>query len=71
MKLYLEDEHGNRKQIKKVVGMTEGDIILMIETCMRDDDIERMEQKLSKKFERKVIVLDGRITEILTLPPKK
>lgn len=70
MKLYLEDEYGNRKQIEKVVGVTEGDIILMTKVCMRESDVERMEKVLSEKFERKVIVLDEKIKEILTLPPK-
>ena len=38
---------------------------------MRESDIKRMETNLSEKLNRKVIVLDARVEEILIVPPKK
>ena len=70
MKLYLEDDSGNQKEIKEVNGIGEGDIIIRLSFAVRESDIRRMEESLSKKFDRKVIVLDCSVAEILTVPPK-
>lgn len=71
MKLYLEDENGNRTRVEKLSGIGEGDIVIRLATLMRESDIKRMETKLSEKLNRKVIVLDARVEEILIVPPKK
>ena len=71
MKLYLEDENGNRTRVEKLSGIGEGDIVIRLETFMRESDIKRMETNLSEKLNRKVIVLDARVEEILIVPPKK
>lgn len=71
MKLYLEDENGNRTRVEKLIGIGEGDIVIRLATLMRESDIKRMETNLSEKLNRKVIVLDARVDEILVVPPKK
>ena len=71
MKLYLEDENGNRTRVEKLIGIGEGDIVIRLATLMRESDIIRMETNLSEKLNRKVIVLDARVEEILIVPPKK
>lgn len=71
MKLYLEDENGNRTRVEKLSGIGEGDIVIRLATLMRESDIKRMETNLSEKLNRKVIVLDSRVEEILIVPPKK
>lgn len=71
MKLYLEDENGNRTRVEKLIGIGEGDIVIRLATLMRESDIIRMETNLSEKLNRKVIVLDARVDEILVVPPKK
>ena len=71
MKLYLEDENGNRTRVEKLIGIGEGDIVIRLATLMRESDINRMEINLSEKLNRKVIVLDARVDEILVVPPKK
>ena len=71
MKLYLEDENGNRTRVEKLSGIGEGDIVIRLSTLMRESDIKRMETNLSEKLNRKVIVLDARVEEILIVPPKK
>ena len=71
MKLYLEDENGNRTSVEKLSGIGEGDIVIRLATLMRESDIKRMETNLSEKLNRKVIVLDARVEEILIVPPKK
>lgn len=71
MKLYLEDENGNRTRVEKLSGIGEGDIVIRLATLMRESDIKRMETNLSEKLNRKVIVLDARVEEILIVPPKK
>lgn len=71
MKLYLEDENGNRTRVEKLSGIGEGDIVIRLATLMRESDIKRMETNLSEKLNRKVIVLDARVDEILVVHPKK
>lgn len=71
MKLYLEDENGNRTRVEKLIGIGEGDIVIRLATLMRESDIIRMETNLSEKLNRKVIVLDARVDEILVAHPKK
>ena len=71
MKLYLEDENGNRTRVEKLSGIGEGDIVIRLATLMRESDIKRMETNLSEKLNRKVIVLDARVEEILIVLPKK
>lgn len=71
MKLYLEDENGNRTRVEKLSGIGEGDIVIRLATLMRESDIKRIETNLSEKLNRKVIVLDARVEEILIVPPKK
>lgn len=70
MNLYLEDELGNRTQVREVGSVGEGDLIIFLHSSYRAKDIEDMEKYFSEKFERKVIVLDGRVAEIMTVPPK-
>ena len=70
MKLFLEDEFGNKAEIREVKGIGEGDLIILLDCHCREKDIEVLEKYFSEKFERKVIVLDGRVAEIMTVPTK-
>ena len=45
MKLYLEDENGNRTRVEKLSGIGEGDIVIRLATLMRESDIIRMEKR--------------------------
>ena len=71
MKLYLEYENGYRTRVEKLIGIGEGEIVIRLATLMRESDIKRMETNLSEKLNRKVIVLDARVDEILVAHPKK
>ena len=49
----------------------EGAIVIRLGQCCRKETTEEMEKELAEKFGRKVILLDSRFGEILTLPPEK
>ena len=53
----------------RVIG--EGTIVIRLNQCCSNESIEKMEEYLGKKFGRKVIVLESKYGEILTLPPEK
>lgn len=71
MKLYFEDDNGNKMEIKRAAGLQEGDVILFAPVLMRERDLEKMEYELSRKMNRKVIILDGHFRDIAVLPPVK
>ena len=70
MELLLKDENGKIIPVKQIGELNAGDLVIRIQFCLCEKDIENYEQELSKKFGRKVIVLDGRFSEILVVPPK-
>ena len=70
MKL-IENRHGIIVDLREVGIIGKGDIIIRLDRCYRDETIKEMETNLSAKFGRKVILLDARYGEILTLPPEK
>lgn len=49
----------------------EGTIVIRINQRCGKDEVEEVEKELAEKFGRKVILLDTRFGEILTLPPEK
>ena len=49
----------------------EGTIVIRINQRCGKDEVEEVEKELAEKFGRKVILLDARFGEILTLPPEK
>lgn len=57
------------KESVMVIG--EGTIVIRLNPCCGNESIEKMEEYLGKKFGRKVIVLESKYGEILTLPPEK
>lgn len=69
MKLYFEDEKGNKHEIEKVVGIQQGDVVLFAKVCFREETIKSIENYLSERFCRKVIILDGRFRDIVIVPP--
>lgn len=71
MKLFCKDENGNIIELKQVQSIGEGDIIIKLNVPMRTDDIKEMEKELTKKFDRKVIILDVIFGDICVVPPKK
>lgn len=49
----------------------EGTVVIRLNQSCRKEDLEAMEKYLADKLGRKVILLDTRFGEILTLPPEK
>lgn len=71
MKLFYENENGEHIELREVQSIGEGDIVIRLNIVMNKRDIERMEQELGKKFDRKVILLDAIFGDVITVPPKK
>lgn len=69
MKLYLEDDRGMKHEIERAVGVQSGDIILFMNVAYRQEAIEEFESVLSKKLNRKVVILDGKFRDIAVVPP--
>ena len=69
MKLFIEDDNGNRHEIEKVAGLQQGDVVLFMKPCFRDETIKSFENYLSERFGRKVIILDGRFRDVVIIPP--
>ncbi len=57
------------REATTVIG--EGTVIIRLNQCCRKEELKEMEEELAEKFGRKVILLDARFGEILTLPPEK
>ena len=55
---------------KSVTVIGEGAVVIRLNQSCRKEDLEEMEKYLADKFGRKVILLDERFGEILTLPPE-
>lgn len=49
----------------------EGAVVIRLNQSCRKEDLEETEKYLENKLGRKVILLDTRFGEILTLPPEK
>lgn len=71
MKLYCGSGDGTLCELETVKVIGEGSIVIRINMRCSDGAISKMERELSKKFGRKVILLDVTYGEILTLPPEK
>lgn len=69
MKLYFEDDKGNKTEIARAAGLQEGDVVLFLNVIYREQYIREMENDLSLKMGRKVIILDTRFRDIVVLPP--
>ena len=70
MELLLKDGNGKLVPVKQIGELNAGDIVIRVHTYLHEKDIEDYEKELSKKFGRKVIVLDERVSEILVVHPK-
>lgn len=66
--LFLRTDDGKEIPLQKVEG-TDGDglLVVRINTMLRDIEKCLYESKLSKQFNRKIIVLDSRYGEILSV----
>lgn len=69
MKLYFEDKKGYKHEVEKVVGLQQGDIVLFARPCFREETIKSLEVYMSERFGRKVILLDGRFSDVVVVPP--
>lgn len=56
---------------KAVTVIGKGIIVIRFNQFCRKEELEEMEKELTEKFGRKVVLLDARFGEILTLPPEK
>ncbi len=65
-RLFIEDKHGNRVEIKKI-NMLDNEtniVILKSDFVMREDRMEELEEKYTKKFGSKVVIIDAEFGEI-------
>ena len=69
MKMYIEDDHGNRIECKELKSVGEGDLIVFLNLAYREEYVKRMERELSEKLNRNVVVLDSRVRGIMVVPP--
>lgn len=69
MKLYLKDDDGKMYEIQEAKKLQEGDVVVFLNQCMNPKDTKLMEKNLSRRLGRKVVVLDARFRDIVTLPP--
>lgn len=69
MKLYLEDDRGNKCEVEKAVGLQQGDIVLIPKCIWSEETTKQMEKCFSDRIGRKVIILDSRFRDILIVPP--
>lgn len=67
MKLILDS--GKQIELDKAQSLGEGDIIIKSKVHMHPKDIDAREQELSKKLERKVVILNAEFDDIYILPP--
>lgn len=71
MKLFYENENGEHIELSEIQSIGEGDIVIKLNCVMSKVDIENIEHELSKKFDRNVIILDAKFSDVLIVPPKK
>lgn len=71
MKLYLKDDDGKMYEIEQAKVMQPGDVVVLLNYCMRERETKILEKNLSIKLGRKVVVLDAKFRDIVTLPPVK
>lgn len=71
MKLYCDNGDGKLVELDAVKAIGAGNIVIRVNSTFSKDRLAEMEDSFSKKFERKVILLDARYGEILVLPPEK
>jgi len=66
--LFLRTDDGKEVPLEKVEGLDNGKItVVRVNTHLRPADVSTYEKELSIKFDRKVIVLDLRFGEILSI----
>lgn len=70
MELLIKDENGKLIQIEQIGELNAGDVVIRLSTLLSDGAIKYYEKELQKRFDRKVIVLDARVSEIMVVPPK-
>lgn len=70
VELLLKDKNGNCVPVEQIGELNEGDIVIRMSIFLNREDRKELEKELSNKFGRKVIVLDGKVSEILVVPPK-
>ena len=60
-----------KKALRAAKGSSSEEKLRWINQRCGKDEVEEVEKELAEKFGRKVILLDTRFGEILTLPPEK
>lgn len=71
MKIILRNNNGAEIEVEKINCLSEGDLILKSRMRIHDEQKRKIEDYYTEKFNRRVIVLDGMIDEIFTIPPLK
>lgn len=65
MKLYIENEHGNIREIKEIQTLGEGELLILSSSViLKKTEIEVLEKELSEKTNKSVVILDPRLSVI-------
>mgnify|MGYP000278088825 CR=1 FL=1 len=66
--IFYRDESGHEHCIKEVEGISgSGCIVVQTSMFMRDDDLCKIEEQLSKRFGKRVVAVDRRIEKIFQI----
>lgn len=70
MKLIARFENGCETELREIQGLNKDCELIIVKSMMNyhKRDLEEVERELSEKFNKKVIVLGGRFTDILVMP---
>lgn len=65
MKLCIENEHGNIREIKEIQTLGEGELLILSSSViLKKTEIEVLEKELSEKTNKSVVILDPRLSVI-------
>lgn len=70
MRVYIEDDKGNKIECERVDCIGEGDIVIISEILLNESHLRKLEMKLTDRLDRKVIILQPYFKDIRVLPPK-
>lgn len=70
MRVFIEDDSGNKIECEKLKCIGEGDIVIISEIALDELTTKKLELELTDKLDRKVIILPKYFRDIRVLPPK-
>ena len=69
MQLYMKDDNGRLYEIERAKELLQGNVVVFLTRSMHEKDVEEIEKMLQRKLGRKVVALDAKFRDIVTLPP--